>query len=109
MNCPRLGTHWKRLKRGFLKVMNDKVEEMEEKLDKLTDKKPVLIPLVVLENAMARAERREKHHFILFVTILICMIVSNLTWACYSINIERKEISSIMVEDNMSNMQNQIN
>ena len=80
--------------------MNNKVEEMEEKLDKLTDKKPVLIPLVVLENAMARAERREKHHFILFITILICVIISNLTWACYSINIEREEISSVMIEDN---------
>ena len=81
-------------------MMNNKVEEMEEKLDKLTDKKPVLIPLVVLENAMARAERREKHHFILFITILICVIISNLTWACYSINIEREEISSVMIEDN---------
>ena len=80
-------------------MMNSKEEEMEEKLDKLTDKKPVLIPLVVLENAMARAERREKHHFILFVTIIICMIVCNLSWAyCYT-NIEREEISPIMVED----------
>ena len=79
--------------------MNSKEEEMEEKLDKLTDKKPVLIPLVVLENAMARAERREKHHFILFVTIIICMIVCNLSWACCYTNIEREEISSIMVED----------
>ena len=78
--------------------MNNKAEEMEEKLDKLTDKKSVLIPLVVLENAMARAERREKHHFILFVIILICVIISNLTWAyCYT-NIEREEISSIMVD-----------
>ena len=80
-------------------MMNNKAEEMEEKLDKLTDKKPVLIPLVVLENAMARAERREKHHFILFVTIIVCLIVCNLSWAyCYT-NIEREEISSIMVED----------
>ena len=79
-------------------MMNNKAEEMEEKLDKLTDKKPVLIPLVVLENAMARAERREKHHFILFIIILICVIISNLTWAyCYT-NIEREEISSIMVD-----------
>ena len=78
--------------------MNNRVEEMEEKLDKLTDKKPVFIPLVVLENAMARAERREKHHFILLVIILVCVIVSNLTWAyCYT-NIEREEISSIMVD-----------
>ena len=78
--------------------MNERVEEMEEKLDKLTDKKPVLIPLVVLENAMARAERREKHNFILFVIILVCVIVSNLTWAyCYT-NIETEEISSIMVD-----------
>ena len=78
--------------------MNNKAEEMEEKLDKLTDKKPVLIPLVVLENAMARAERREKHHFILFIIILICVIISNLTWAyCYT-KIEREEISSIMVD-----------
>ena len=79
---------------------------MEEKLDKLTDKKPVLIPLVVLENAMARAERREKHHFILFITILICVIISNLTWACYSINIEREEISSVMIEDNKESVEN---
>ena len=78
--------------------MNDKVEEMEEKLDKLTDKNSVLIPLVVLENAMARAERREKHHFILLVTIIICVIVSNITWACCYTNIEREEISSIMVD-----------
>ena len=79
-------------------MMNDRVEKMEEKLDTLTDKKPVLIPLVVLENAMARAERREKHHFILFVAIIVCMIVCNLTWAyCYT-NIEREEISSIMVD-----------
>ena len=78
--------------------MNNKAEEMEEKLDKLTDKKPALIPLVVLENAMARAERREKHHFILFIIILICVIISNLTWAyCYT-NIEREEISSMMVD-----------
>ena len=78
--------------------MNNRAEEMEEKLDKLTDKKPALIPLVVLENAMARAERREKHHFILFVIILICVIVSNITWAyCYT-NIEREEISSIMAD-----------
>ena len=86
--------------------MNNKAEEMEEKLDKLTDKKPVLIPLVVLENAMARAERREKHHFILFITILICVIISNLTWACYSINIEREEISSVMIEDNKESVEN---
>ena len=86
--------------------MNNKAEEMEEKLDKLTDKKPVLIPLVVLENAMARAERREKHHFILFITILICVIISNLTWACYSINIEREEISSVMIEDNKEAVEN---
>ena len=79
-------------------MMNDKVEEMEEKLDTLTDKKPVLIPLVVLENAMARAERREKHHFILFVIIIVCMIVCNLSWACCYTNIDREEISSIMVD-----------
>ena len=78
--------------------MNNKTEEMEEKLDKLTDKKPVLIPLVVLENAMARAERREKHHFILFVTIIVCLIVCNISWACCYTNIEREEISSIMVD-----------
>ena len=79
--------------------MNERVEEMEEKLDTLTDKKPVLIPLVVLENAMARAEKREKHHFILFVIIIVCMIVCNLSWACCYTNIDREEISSIMVED----------
>ena len=80
-------------------MMNNKVEEMEEKLDNLTDKKPIHIPLVVLENAMARAERREKHHFILFVIIIVCMIVCNLSWACCYTNIDREEISSIMVED----------
>ena len=79
-------------------MMNNKAEEMEEKLDNITDKHPIHIPLVVFENAMARAERREKHHFILFIIILICVIISNLTWAyCYT-NIEREEISSIMVD-----------
>ena len=78
--------------------MNEKVEEMEEKLDKLTDKKPVLIPLVVLENAMAREKKKKKHHFILLVIILVCVIVSNITWACCYNNIEREEISSIMVD-----------
>lgn len=86
-------------------MMNDKVEEMEEKLDKLTDKKPVLIPLVVLENAMARVERREKHHFILFVIIIVCLIVCNLTWACYYDNIKREEISPIMIEDNTERLE----
>ena len=85
--------------------MNEKVEEMEEKLDKLTDKKPVLIPLVVLENAMARAERREKHHFILFVIILVCVIVSNICWSCYYNN-AREEISSVMIEDNKESVEN---
>ena len=78
--------------------MNNKAEEMEEKLDKLTDKKPVLIPLAVLQNAMARAERREKHHFILLVIILVCVIVSNITWACCYTNIERDEISTIKAD-----------
>ena len=79
--------------------MNNKVEEMEEKLDKLTDKKPIHIPLVVLENAMARAERREKRHFILFVVICITLAISNICWSCYYDN-AREEISSVMIEDN---------
>ena len=85
--------------------MNDKVEEMEEKLDKLTDKKPVLIPLVVLENAMARAERREKRHFILFVIICIVLAISNICWSCYYNN-AREEISSVMIEDNKKAVEN---
>ena len=78
--------------------MNNKVEEMEEKLDNLTDKKPIHIPLVVLENAMARAERREKRHFILFVIILITLAISNICWSCYYDN-AKEEISSVEVED----------
>ena len=78
-------------------MMNNKAEEMEEKLDKLTDKKPVLIPLVVLENAMARAERREKRHFILSVIICVVLAISNICWSCYYDNV-REEISSIMVD-----------
>ena len=85
--------------------MNNKAEEMEEKLDKLTDKKPVLIPLVVLENAMARAERREKHHFILFVIICIVLAISNICWSCYYNN-AREEISSVMIEDNKESVEN---
>ena len=85
--------------------MNEKVEEMEEKLDKLTDKKPVLIPLVVLENAMARAERREKRHFILFVIICIVLAISNICWSCYYNN-TREEISSVMIEDNKKAVEN---
>ena len=80
-------------------MMNNKAEEMEEKLDKLTDKKPIHIPLVVLENAMARAERRERRHFILFVIICIVLAISNICWSCYYNN-AREEISSVMIEDN---------
>ena len=78
--------------------MNNKVEEMEEKLDKITDKHPTHIPLVVLENAMARAERREKRHFILFVIICVVLAISNICWSCYYYN-TREEISSVMIED----------
>ena len=80
-------------------MMNNKTEEMEEKLDKLTDKKPIHIPLVVFENAMARAERREKRHFILFVIICITLAISKICWSCYHDN-AREEISSVMIEDN---------
>ena len=85
--------------------MNNKVEEMEEKLDNLTDKKPIHIPLVVLENAMARAERREKRHFILFVIICIILAISNICWSCY-FNNTREEISSVMIEDNKGAVEN---
>ena len=84
--------------------MNNKTEEMEEKLDKLTDKKSVLIPLVVLENAMARAERREKRHFILFVIICVVLAISNICWSCYYNN-AREEISSVMIEDNKESVE----
>ena len=80
-------------------MMNNKAEEMEEKLDNLTDKKPIHIPLVVLENAMARAERRERRHFILFVIICITLSISNICLSCYYNN-TREEISSVMIEDN---------
>ena len=85
--------------------MNNKAEEMEEKLDKLTDKKPIHIPLVVFENAMARAERREKRHFILFVIICITLAISNICWFCYYDN-AREEISSVMIEDNNKAVEN---
>ena len=85
--------------------MNNKAEEMEEKLDKLTDKKPIHIPLVVFENAMARAERREKRHFILFVIICITLAISNICWSCYYNN-AREEISSVMIEDNKKAVEN---
>lgn len=79
-------------------MMNNKAEEMEEKLDNLTDKKPIHIPLVVLENAMARAERREKRHFILFMIICVVLAISNICWSCYYDN-AKEEISPIMIED----------
>ena len=85
--------------------MNNKAEEMEEKLDNLTDKKPIHIPLVVLENAMARAERREKRHFILFVVICITLAISNICWSCYYNN-TKEEISSAMSEDNKEVIEN---
>ena len=85
--------------------MNNKAEEMEEKLDKLTDKKPIHIPLVVFENAMARAERRERRHFILFVIICIVLAISNICWSCYYNN-AREEISSAMSEDNKEVIEN---
>ena len=79
--------------------MNNRVEEMEEKLDKITDKHPTHIPLVVFENAMARAEKREKRHFILFVIICVVLAISNICWSYYYNN-AREEISSVMIEDN---------
>ena len=79
--------------------MNNKVEDMEEKLDKITDKHPINIPLVVLENAMARAERREKRHFILFVIICVVLAISNICWSFYYDN-TKEEVSPIMIEDN---------
>ena len=79
--------------------MNNKVEEMEEKLDKITDKHPTHIPLVVFENAMARAEKREKRHFILFVIICVVLAISNICWSFYYNN-TTEEISSVMIEDN---------
>lgn len=85
--------------------MNNKAEEMEEKLDKLTDKKPIHIPLVVLENAMARAERREKRHFILFVVICMTLAISNICWSYYYNN-TREEIPSAMSEDNKEVIEN---
>ena len=85
--------------------MNNKVEEMEEKLDKLTDKKPIHIPLVVFENAMARAERREKRHFILFVIICVTLAISNICWSCYYNNTS-EEMSSVMIEDNKEAVEN---
>ena len=85
--------------------MNNKAEEMEEKLDNLTDKKPIHIPLVVLENAMARAERREKRHFILFVVICITLAISNICWSFYYNN-TKEEISSAMSEDNKEVIEN---
>ena len=86
-------------------MMNNKTEEMEEKLDKITDKHPIHIPLVVLENAMARAERREKRHFILFVIICMVLVISNICWSCYYNN-AREEISSVMIEDNKKVIEN---
>ena len=85
-------------------MMNNKVEEMEEKLDKLTDNKPIHIPLVVLENAMARAERREKRHFILLVIICITFAISNICWSCHYNN-TKEEISSVMIEDTKENIE----
>lgn len=85
--------------------MNNKTEEMEEKLDKITDKHPINIPLVVFENAMARAEKREKRHFILFVVICITLAISNICWSCYYNN-TREEISSAMSEDNKEVIEN---
>ena len=77
---------------------------MEEKLDNLTDKKPIHIPIVVLENAMARAERREKRHFILFVIICMALTISNICWSCYYDN-TKEEISSVMIEDTKENIE----
>lgn len=78
---------------------------MEEKLDKITDKHPIHIPLVVLENAMARAERREKRHFILFVVICITLAISNICWSFYYNN-TKEEISFAMSEDNKEVIEN---
>ncbi len=62
----------------------NKKEETEQNLDKLRAKDPKSIPLVVLEMAQCRNERREKRHFIIEVILIALLVLSNIIWIIYS-------------------------
>ncbi len=41
------------------------------------------VPYIVYEGEMARAERRDKRHFIVILILIICRVLSNAAWIYY--------------------------
>lgn len=41
------------------------------------------VPYIVYEGEMARAERRDKRHFIVTLILIICLVLSNAAWIYY--------------------------
>lgn len=41
------------------------------------------VPYIVYEGEMARAERRDKRHFIVILILIICLVLSNAAWIYY--------------------------
>ena len=45
--------------------------------------KEISVPYIVYEGEMARAERRDKRHFIVILILIICLVLSNAAWIYY--------------------------
>lgn len=44
------------------------------------EEKQITVPYIVYEGEMARAERRQKHNFILILVLIAALLFSNLGW-----------------------------
>ena len=44
------------------------------------DEKTINVPFIVYEGEMARAERRQKHNFILILVLIFALLFSNAAW-----------------------------
>lgn len=47
------------------------------------DDKQITVPYILYEGEMARAERRDKRHFIVTLILIICLVLSNAAWIYY--------------------------
>lgn len=47
------------------------------------EEKQSMVPYIVYEGEMARAERRDKRHFIVTLILIICLVLSNAAWIYY--------------------------
>ena len=64
------------------------MDQIETKMDIITEKSVVTIPFIVHENAQARAERREKRHFITTLILIFLLVLTNCLWLNYEMSFE---------------------